>query len=96
MAISEQEVRKVARLARLAPTDAQVRRFTEQLGAVLEYMERLQEVDVEGVEPMAHAVEVRNCFREDAARDGQGVQATLANAPAAEPPFFAVPRVFEE
>ena len=81
MAISENQVREIAELARLELTDEQVERFAGQLGAVIEYIDRLKELDVEGVEPMAHAVELTNVLREDAARDGQGVDATLANAP---------------
>ena len=93
MAISEDEVRKVAKLARLELSDEQVHRFAGQLGAMLDYVDRLKELDVEGVEPMAHAISLRNVFRPDEARESQGVEATLANSPASDPPYFKVPRV---
>jgi aspartyl-tRNA(Asn)/glutamyl-tRNA(Gln) amidotransferase subunit C len=95
VAITEEDVRKVAKLARLELTDEQVRRFAHQLGAVLQYVDRLSELDVAGIEPMAHAVELRSVFREDAVRDGLATEAALANAPSAQPPFFRVPRVFD-
>ena len=95
MAISEAEVRKVALLARITLSDDEVKRFTAQIGSILEYVGKLNELDTTGVEPMAHAVEMSNVFREDEVRPSIGVEAALANAPKRTRSFFVVPPVFD-
>ena len=94
--LTEQEVRHVAKLARLQLDDAQFRAFADQLSSVLDYFSKLDELDVESVEPMAHALDVTNVMRPDEPRDGIAVEAVLANAPAKSPPFFKVPKVLGE
>ncbi len=94
--ITEQDVRHVAKLARLRLTDEQIQQFTAQLGDVLEYIGKLGELDLDGVEPMAHALDLSNVLREDAEKQGLSVEAALANAPAQSPPFFKVPKVMGE
>jgi aspartyl/glutamyl-tRNA(Asn/Gln) amidotransferase C subunit len=94
--INEADVRHVAKLARLRLSDAQVAHFTEQLAHILGHIDKLQEVDVEGVEPMAHALDLRNALRDDAEQPGMATDAALANAPAADEPFFVVPKVLGE
>ena len=96
MGISRDEVRKVALLARLALTEEEVDTFTEQLGGVLDYMGLLAELDTEGVEPMAHAVELTNVFRDDMVTVSLDREAALANAPHHDAECYRVPAVLGE
>jgi aspartyl-tRNA(Asn)/glutamyl-tRNA(Gln) amidotransferase subunit C len=94
--LTPEEVRHVAKLSRLRLSEDEVQNFTEQLSKVLGYMSKLGELNVEGVEPMAHALDMTNVLREDRERPGMTPDAVLANAPDAEPPFFKVPKVIED
>ena len=94
--ITEQDVRHVAKLARLRLSDEQIQQFTAQLGDVLDYIGKLGELDLDNVEPMAHALDLRNVLREDVEKPGLDVETALANAPEQSPPFFKVPRVMGE
>lgn len=91
--ITEADVRHVAKLSRLHVSDEQVRHFTVQLAAVLGHISKLNELDVEGVEPMAHPLELVNVLRPDVEQPGILTDVALANAPAKTPPFFKVPKV---
>lgn len=94
--LSEEDVRKVATLSRLTLSDEEVAHFAEQLSSVLDYVSKLAELDVEGVEPMAHAMDITNVLRDDEPADGLSVDAALTNAPQKDPPFFKVPKVIGE
>ena len=85
----------VANLARLALTAEEKTRFAEQLGDILHYVEKLKQVDVAGVEPMAHASPVFNVWEADVARPGLPVEAALRNAPARRQNMVVVPKVVE-
>ncbi|WP_428386385.1 Asp-tRNA(Asn)/Glu-tRNA(Gln) amidotransferase subunit GatC [Mucisphaera sp.] len=91
--ISEADVRHVAKLSRLSLSDEEVHRMTDQLGAILSYIQKLSELDVQGVEPMAHPLDLTNSLRDDVAAEGLTTEQALANAPAADPPYFQVPKV---
>ena len=91
--ITEDDVRHVAKLSRLHVSDEDVHHFTEQLSAVLDYIGKLNELDVDGVEPMAHPLELVNVLRPDVETPGIPTDAALNNAPAKTPPFFKVPKV---
>lgn len=91
--ITEDDVRKVATLSRLKLDEAQVAHFTTQLGAILDYVAKLNELDVEGVEPMAHPLDLVNVLRPDVEQEGIANDAALANAPATDEVFFQVPKV---
>jgi len=91
--ITEQDVRHVAKLSRLKLTDEQVRFFAGQLSHVMDYVDKLSEVDIDGVEPMAHPTDMTNRFRDDSPTPGMPVDDALANAPSSDPPFFKVPKV---
>jgi aspartyl-tRNA(Asn)/glutamyl-tRNA(Gln) amidotransferase subunit C len=91
--ISVEDVRHVAKLARLALSDAQLARFTGQLEGILGYVAKIGEVDVAGVEPMAHALPLHNVFREDVVEPSLPVEKVLQNAPDTDGPFFKVPKV---
>jgi len=93
MAISREEVRKVSLLGRLLLTEQELDKMTSQLGAILDYMELLGEVDTEGVEPMAHALDVANVFREDRVQPSLDRDVALANAPHRDEQCYLVPAV---
>ena len=91
MAITRDEVLHVARLARLELTDDEVDRFTEQLSPILEAVAKVSELDLSGVEPTAHPLDVVNVWAEDEPRPSLAVDEALANAPEREGGFFKVP-----
>ena len=95
MAIDHETVRKVAHLARIAVTEDEVPRLAEELGSILGWVEQLQAVDVEGVEPMTAVNPMALPRRDDAVTDGEIRDKVLANAPDAREGFFAVPKVVE-
>ena len=86
----------VAHLARIALTDAEKQKFAHQLGDVLQYVEKLKEVDVTGVEPTAHAFEVVNVWQADEPRAPLTPEAALRNAPAVRDQMIVVPKVIDE
>ena len=94
--ISREEVQNVARLARLHLTDEEAERMREQLDAILAYIDKLRELDVEGVEPTAHAVPLVNVMRDDALAPCLPQEQALANAPDRADDFFRVPRIIED
>lgn len=94
--IDRQQVRKVAKLARLELTEAEIEEFTGQLGAILEYVEKMNELDTAGVEPLAHCLPIANVFRADDVRESLGTEKTLANAPERDGSFFKVPKILED
>jgi aspartyl-tRNA(Asn)/glutamyl-tRNA(Gln) amidotransferase subunit C len=94
--IDEAQVRKVAKLARLDLTDAEVAEFAGQLSAILDYVARMNELNTEGVEPLAHCLPLSNVFREDIVKESLGTEKTLANAPQRDGSFFKVPKILEE
>lgn len=91
--LSVEQVRKVARLARLAVSDADAERYRVELAAVLGYVERLGEVDVAGVEPMAHVAGETNRLRPDEPGGTLPNETLMEMAPDADPPFVRVPKV---
>jgi aspartyl-tRNA(Asn)/glutamyl-tRNA(Gln) amidotransferase subunit C len=95
MSLSLDEVRKVARLARLELSEDDLARMQPQLSAILDYVAQLQQIDTEGVEPLAHPLPVQNVFREDEPRPSLPVDAALTNAPVRLGDYFGVPAVFD-
>jgi aspartyl-tRNA(Asn)/glutamyl-tRNA(Gln) amidotransferase subunit C len=91
MAISRDEVLHVARLARLALSDEEVERLGAQLNAILEAVGKVAELDLEGVEPTAHPLDIVNVWAEDEPHESLPVEEALANAPDREGGFFKVP-----
>jgi aspartyl-tRNA(Asn)/glutamyl-tRNA(Gln) amidotransferase subunit C len=91
--ITPEEVRELALLARLALSDQEVARMTDDLGAILTYVDALRELDTNGVEPMTHAVPFDCPLREDRVEPSLSIDAALANAPRREASFFQVPRI---
>jgi aspartyl-tRNA(Asn)/glutamyl-tRNA(Gln) amidotransferase subunit C len=89
------DVRYVADLVRLKLTDGEIAELQPQLDHVLEYIAQLNEVNVDGIEPTAHASAVYNVFRADAPRDGFTQEQATANAPHSGSGLFLVPKVVE-
>jgi aspartyl-tRNA(Asn)/glutamyl-tRNA(Gln) amidotransferase subunit C len=95
MNISVADVEHVARLARLELSEDEKILFAGQMGAILGYVDKLKELDTEGVLPTSHAVPMENSFREDAACPSIGLEKALANAPDRAESFYRVPKVIE-
>ena len=91
MGIDREEVLHVARLARLALSEEEVDRFGEQLNAILEAVGVVGELDLSGVEPTSHPLQVANVWADDVPRPSLAVEDALANAPDRERGFFRVP-----
>jgi aspartyl-tRNA(Asn)/glutamyl-tRNA(Gln) amidotransferase subunit C len=96
MALTRQDVEALAHLARLTLSPEELERFGEQLGGILEYVDRLNRLDLSGAEPTTHAVPVGNRFREDAVAPGLPQEAVTANAPDIRAGSVRVPRILEE
>lgn len=95
MSVPQLDIDHVAKLARLALTPEEKATFAQQLGDVLHHIEKLRQVDVTGVEPMAHAAPVFNVWADDIARPGLPVDQALRNAPAQRENMIVVPKVVE-
>ena len=95
MAIDAQTVRRVAHLARIAEPEDRLEPLARELSGILGWIEQLNEVDIEGVEPMTSAVAATLPMREDVVSDGGDAARVLSNAPKSEDGFFVVPKVVE-
>ena len=95
MSVDSNTVRHVAKLARIAMSDAEVEAMVPELNNILGWVEQLGEVNTDGVEPLTAVIDQPLRLREDAVTDGDRRDAVLANAPGAEHGFFAVPKVIE-
>lgn len=95
MAIDKDTAARVAKLARIKVEEGQLPALAEEFSAILGFIEQLNEVDVEGVEPMTSVTPTRLYRREDVVTDGDQPQAVLKNAPDSREGFFAVPKVVE-
>ena len=94
--IERKDVEHVARLARLALTDAELEKMRDQLNGILAYIEKLNALHTDGVEPTAHAVPPVNVMREDEPQPCLPSEEALANAPERAGEFFRVPRIIED
>ena len=93
MPLTRAEVEKIALLSRLVLSEDELQRMTAQLGDILGYVDLLGEVDTSGVEPMAHARDLANVFRDDMARPSLDREQALANAPHRDTECYLVPAV---
>ena len=96
MKISKQEVIDTAELARLDFEDSELEKFTEQLGNILEYIEDLNELNTDGVQPTSHVLELTTPLREDRVEQLITTEEALQNAPDKDDDFFVVPKVIED
>jgi aspartyl-tRNA(Asn)/glutamyl-tRNA(Gln) amidotransferase subunit C len=95
-AITRDDVAHLARLARIAMTDAELDHMAEQLDVILGAVARVQEVAAADIPPTSHALTLTNVFRPDEVRPSLGADAALAAAPSAEDGRFRVPRILDE
>jgi aspartyl-tRNA(Asn)/glutamyl-tRNA(Gln) amidotransferase subunit C len=95
MEITVADVEKVARLARLELNTTEKELFAGQMAAILGYVEKLKELNTDGILPTSHAVPMENAFREDISRPAIGIESALANAPDRVGSFYRVPKVIE-
>lgn len=95
MALSRDQVRHIALLARLALTDDEEQTFAEQLGEILQAFEKLDALDTDSVEPTAHVVAVADAYRDDAVTNAPASSELLANAPSVDGTQFRVPKIIE-
>jgi len=93
--ITIDEVKYVANLARLAITEEEAEKFTNQLDAIITFAEQLNELDTDNVEPTSHVLEIKNVMREDIAKAGLSVEEVLKNAPEHENGQIKVPSIIE-
>ncbi len=95
MSVDLAAVRRIAHLARIAVSDAEAPHLQNEINAILSFVEALNEVDVQGVEPMTSVIPMKLPMREDVVTDGGIPSLVLANAPLTEDGFFLVPKVIE-
>ena len=95
MSLTVEQVRWVAHLGRLQLSDADLETFTRQLSSIVAYVAQLQQVNTDGVEPLAHVADLQNVFRPDRQAPSLPVDEALANAPERQGDFYRVPAVLE-
>ena len=95
MAIDRKTVKYVAHLARIKLTDEELSRLSLQLEDIVNFIDKLKEVNVTGIKPTSHILPVNNVFREDKPTKSLAVEGALSNAPAQKEVFFVTPKVIE-
>lgn len=95
MSIDNRQVEHIARLARLSITEKETETFGSQLSKILDYIEKLNQLDTSGVEPTSHVLELTNVMREDSLRPSLSPDEALANSPDRSDDFYRVPRIIE-
>ena len=95
MPVSNEQVRHIAKLARIAMSDEEIARLAPELNNILGWVEQLGEVNTEGVEPLTAVIDQKLRLRDDVVTEGDIRDEILANAPEAQHGFFAVPKVIE-
>ena len=95
MSVNTEQVRHIAKLARIAMSDDELDRLVPELNNILGWVEQLSEVDTDGVEPLTAVIDLKLRLRDDVVTDGNIQAEVLANAPDAQHGFFAVPKVIE-
>ena len=91
--IGKEDVKHVAKLARLELTEEEIEKYSKQLDEIIKYVEQMNEGDTTGVEPMPHPIPVYNVMREDEVKYEQTKEELMANAPFEEDGFFRVPKI---
>ena len=95
MSVTKDEVKHIAKLAKLKFNDEEIDRYTDDLNEILGYVDKLNELDTENVEPLSHPIEGSNVFREDKIRKSVDTEDALKNAPESTTEYFKVPKVIK-
>jgi len=95
MSVTKNDVEHIAKLAKLEIKDEEINEFTSQLNQVLEYVDKLNELDTEHVEPLSHPVEGNNVFRKDILKDSIPTEDALKNSASKTEEYFKVPKVIK-
>ena len=95
MAVTIEEVKKIAKLAKLEFKEVEIEKFTQQMNDILNYMEQLNEIDTDDVEPLYHIIEVGNVLRDDEVKQSFPKDIMLENVPVKEKDFILVPKIIE-
>lgn len=93
MAVTKEDVKYIAELARLNLSEQELQEYTQQLNDILMYMDKLNEINTDNVEPLSHPLEGTNVFREDKVQKSVNREDALKNAPDKDHQFFKVPKV---
>ena len=95
MKLKIDDVRHVAKLARIEFSGEELEKFTTQLDSIIGYIEKMNELDTSGIEPTSHVVDVKNVMRDDIAKESLPREESIKNAPCSEEGFFKVPKIIE-
>ena len=93
MSLNKQDIEHIAKLAKLKFNDEEIDKLAPQLNRILQYVEKLNELDTENVEPLSHPVANTNVFREDIQKESTSTEEALKNAPQKDDKYFKVPKV---
>jgi aspartyl-tRNA(Asn)/glutamyl-tRNA(Gln) amidotransferase subunit C len=96
MSVGKKEIEKIAELARLKFSDEELENFAHQMNEILSYMDKLNELDTENIQPLSHPIEQINIFREDTVKSSISTKEALKNAPDKDEKFFKVPKVIQD
>lgn len=96
MSVSKEDVKKIAVLARLEFTEEEIGNYTNEMNQILNYMEKLNELDTENIKPLSHPIENSNVFREDVLKESTLREEALKNAPDKTNEHFKVPKVINQ
>lgn len=95
MAVTPEEVKRIAELARLAVDEKEIADYVHDMNRILDYMDKLNELDTADIEPLSHPLEGSNVFREDVEKPSLKSEDVMKNAPATDGEFFLVPKVIQ-
>lgn len=95
MSITKDTVKYAANLARIEMNDKELEQITVQLGRILDYVQKLKNLNVEGLEPTSHVLEMKNVYREDTVKKSLPVEEVMKNAPEREGDLFRVAKIIE-
>ncbi len=96
MSVTKSEVEKIAKLAKLKFSDSELENFTHQMNEILKYMEKLNELNTDNVEPLSNPIDATNIFREDEIKQSINTEDALKNAPVSDDKYFIVPKVIQD
>ncbi|AFH49749.1 aspartyl-tRNA(Asn)/glutamyl-tRNA (Gln) amidotransferase subunit C [Ignavibacterium album JCM 16511] len=96
MSVTKKEVEKIAELAKLRFNEEELENFTHQMNEILKYMEKLNELNTDNIQPLSHPIEATNVFRNDELKPSITTEDALRNAPLADEKYFKVPKVIQD